>query len=182
MLDLPVFLTGFMGVGKSKIGTLLAQRLGRVFLDTDQMVEEQAGKTISEIFASQGEARFRQLERACVAAAAARQDAVIALGGGAIVQAENREQIRRSGVLVCIEADVDTILERVGRREDRPLLAGLNPAAKRAKIERLLSERTPFYECADIRVQSSQERAPEETTEVLIESLEKWCADRRRSA
>jgi len=181
MLDVPIFLTGFMGVGKSKIGELLAQRLHRVFLDTDQMIEARAGKAISAIFASQGEGRFRQLEHECVQEVAAREDAVISLGGGAIAQERNWEVVRGAGVLVCIEADVETILDRVSRREDRPLLAGLSRKEKRAEIQRLLAARAPFYARADIRVQSTDDRPAEETAEMLIESLEEWCANRRSS-
>ena len=174
--DLPVLLTGFMGVGKSKIGRLLAQRLGREFFDTDQWVEAAAGKTIAALFADRGETHFRQLEHQCLRAALARRKAVIALGGGAIVQARNRELIRRSGLLICLQADVDTILARVSRNAERPLLAGLGPAAQRARIERLLAERAPFYACSDLTVCSSDERTPEETTELLIEMLRNYQA------
>ncbi len=174
--DLPVLLTGFMGVGKSKIGRLLAQRLEREFFDTDQLVEAAAGKTIPAIFADHGEAHFRQLEHQCLRAALARRKAVIALGGGAIVEARNRELIRRSGLLICLQADVDTILARVSRNAERPLLAGLEPAAQRAKIQRLLAERRPFYACSDLTVCSSDDRTPEETTEVLIEMLKSYHA------
>ena len=80
----PVFLTGFMGVGKSKVGLILAQRLGRFFFDTDQMVELRAGKSISEIFADEGEAHFRRLEHQCVRETSDRSDVVVALGGGVI--------------------------------------------------------------------------------------------------
>lgn len=179
MLAIPIFLTGFMGTGKSKIGRLLAQRLNRIFLDTDQMVEERAGMAIAELFARQGEAYFRQLEHEAVREAAAKRDAVVALGGGAIVQERNWELVRRVGVLVCLEADVETILERVNRREDRPLLAGLNQAEKRRRIERLLAERAPFYARADIKVRSSDERTAEQTAEILLAALEEWSASRR---
>jgi len=178
----PIFLTGFMGVGKSKIGKLLACNLKREFLDTDQMVEERAGRSISEIFASEGETRFRQIEHECVVEAASRKEAVIALGGGAITQKQNWELIRSSGVLVCIEADVETILKRVDRREDRPLLAGLRHAEKRAKIEQMLVDRAPFYDRAAIRIQSSDELSPDETVGLLIQELEKWFAKCRNSA
>ena len=174
--DLPVLLTGFMGAGKTKIGRLLAQHLGREFVDTDQLIEEAAGQTIPAIFADHGEAHFRQLEHQCLRAALARRKAVIALGGGAIVEARNRELIRRSGLLIWVQADVDTILARVGRNAERPLLAGLEPAAQRARIERLLAERAPFYACSDLKVRSSDDHTPEETTELLIEMLRSYHA------
>ena len=83
MTEGPVFLAGFMGVGKTQVGRILARELGRCFLDTDRMVEQRAGKTIAEIFADEGEAHFRQLERDCVLETCQRPDAVVALGGGA---------------------------------------------------------------------------------------------------
>ena len=93
----PVFLTGFMGTGKTKIGRLLAQLLGRVFVDTDHLIEERAGQSIPQLFATHGEAQFRQLEHQCLAEAAARPGAVIALGGGAIAQERNWELLGRAG-------------------------------------------------------------------------------------
>ena len=177
----PIFLTGFMGVGKSKVGSFLAWRLGREFLDTDEMVEARAGKAISSIFAEEGEVHFRQLEHECVMDACGRGGAVISLGGGAIVQDRNLQAVRRAGVLVCLEADIDTILERVGRRDDRPLLSGLDEVGKRAKIERLLAERAPYYDRAHIKMLSSQGFTPEQTAEKLIDLLEHWSEERNRT-
>lgn len=179
MQGAPIFLTGFMGVGKSKIGGILAWRLGRDFLDTDQMIEERAGMDIAAIFADAGEAHFRQLEHECVRDACARRDAVISLGGGAIAQQRNLELVRREGILICLQADVDTIVERVSRRDDRPLLSGLSAEEKRAKIESMLAERAPFYDQAHIKMLSSEGLAPEETAEKLIELLE-YCSEERR--
>jgi shikimate kinase len=182
MLDLPIFMTGFMGVGKTKIGQRLAHNLERRFLDTDEMIEARAGKPISAIFADEGEDHFRQLEHECVAEAASMENAVISLGGGAIAQQRNLDLVHRSGVLVCIEADVETILHRVSRRDDRPLLSGLNRDEKREKIETMLAQRAQFYDQADVKVQSTDERSPEATALILLESLEHWSAERRNSA
>ncbi|MGY8822528.1 MAG: shikimate kinase [Candidatus Latescibacterota bacterium] len=181
MQGMPVFLTGFMGVGKSKIGGILACRLGRDFLDTDQMIEERAGMEISAIFASAGEAHFRQLEHACLEQACARKNAVISLGGGAIAQQGNLELVRCAGVLICLEADLDTIVERVSRRDDRPLLSGLKAEEKWVKIKTMLDERAPYYNQAHIKMLSSEGLAPEETAEKLIELLEYWSEERRRT-
>ena len=178
MRDIPIFLTGFMGTGKSEIGRLLARRLGRIFLDTDEMIERRAGKTIPQIFAEEGEEAFRRIERECVAQAASRKDAVVSLGGGAVTQPANLEVVRQRGILICIEADVDTILERVSRRENRPLLAGLSREEKRAKIERMLADRRVFYDRADLKIRSSDARSPAATAEALLEMLEQWCAER----
>ena len=170
----PVFLTGFMGVGKTRVGRILARQLGRCFLDTDRMVERRASKSIAAIFADEGEAHFRQLERACVLEACQRPDAVVALGGGAITRADNLKAVRCAGVLVCLKADVDTIFARVRHRAHRPLLAGLGPRAQRAKIAHLLRERTRFYEQAHIKLYTTQAQTPEDTAGQLRALLESY--------
>ena len=170
----PGFLAGFMGVGKTQVGRILARELGRCFLDTDRMIEQRAGKTIAEIFADEGEAHFRQLERDCVLETCQRPDSVVALGGGAITRADNVEAVRCSGVLVCLKADVDTIFARVRRRTNRPLLAGLDPQAQRAKIESLLRERAPYYDQAHIELYTTQVQTPEDTAGQLRDLLESY--------
>lgn len=153
----PIFLTGFMATGKSRIGRILAIHLDRPFYDTDEMVESRAGKSITRIFSEDGEASFRLLEAECVVDAGSRPEAVVALGGGAITQDQNRQTIRATrGVLVCVQADVETILERVSRRDDRPLLSGLSAQQKREKIESMLQEREPHYAMADITLLSTK--------------------------
>ena len=174
MIKGPIFLTGFMGVGKTRVGRILAWQLGRCFLDTDRMIEQRAGKSIAEIFADEGEAHFRQLERACVLETCQRPDAVVALGGGAVTRADNVEAVRCAGVLVCLKADVETIFARVRRRSNRPLLAGLEPQAQRAKIESLLRERAPYYDQADIELYTTQAQTPEETAGQLRDLLENY--------
>src|SRR5215470_5572891 len=99
-----IVLMGFMGTGKSEVGRRLAQRLGRAFVDTDQLVEERAGKRVAAIFADDGEPAFRGLERTAVADAAARAGAVIAVGGGAVLDPENVRVLRAAGVLVHLTA------------------------------------------------------------------------------
>ena len=177
MTEGPVFLTGFMGVGKTRVGRILARELGRCFLDTDRMIEQRAGKTIAEIFADEGEAHFRQLERDCVLETCQRPDSVVALGGGAITRADNVAAVRCAGVLVCLKADVDTIFARVRRRTNRPLLAGLDPQAQRAKIESLLRERAPYYDQAHIELYTTQVQTPEDTAGQLLGLLENYAKD-----
>lgn len=174
MTKRPVFLTGFMGVGKTRVGRILACELGRCFLDTDRMIEQRVGKTIAEIFADEGEAHFRQLERACVLETCQRPDAVVALGGGAITCADNVAAVRCAGILVCLKADVETIFARVRRRSNRPLLAGLDPQAQRAKIESLLRERAPYYDQAHIELYTTQAQTPEGTAGQLLDLLENY--------
>ena len=152
----PIFLVGMMGAGKSTVGPALAARLGRPFVDTDHEVERVAGTTISRIFEDEGEAGFRTRERAAIEAAS-REAAVVALGGGAIVQPGAADLLTERGTVVWLEADPRTILERIGDAESRPLLAGLDPAGQRAKLEGLLADRKPYYARAAIRVDATRE-------------------------
>lgn len=171
-LDIPIYLTGFMATGKTHVGRLLARHLQRDFIDTDDMISERAGKPIPEIFSEDGEEAFRQWERDCVEDAAYRGHVVVALGGGAITQPENLETIRRAGaLLVCLSADVETILERVCRRDDRPILAGLSREEKREKIEAILTERAPFYAHADVTLASTSDSRPETMVQELLELM-----------
>jgi shikimate kinase len=173
MLTVPIFLTGFMATGKSRIGRVLAAQLSRPFFDTDEMIEQRAGKKIPEIFDEDGEDSFRRWESECVETAAQRPDAVVALGGGAITRAQNRELIgAASALLVCVEADVETILERVSRRDDRPLLAGLTADQRRRKIVDMLAERAPYYSSADITVRTTESTTVEEVVAGLVTRLQ----------
>jgi len=169
----PILLTGFMATGKTKIGRLLSGLLGWSFMDTDAMVVERAGKSICEVFSADGEAAFRGLEHACVLEACGVADSVVALGGGAILEEGNRKAIGASGgILVCLQADVDTIVERVSRKDNRPLLAGLRREQKRAKIELMLAERAPYYDAADVTFRSSENRDASVAARRLLTQLE----------
>lgn len=174
--DKPIFLTGFMATGKSKVGPILADGLGRVFVDTDEMIVETAGKSIPEIFEQDGEPVFRQLEHEAVKRASEMKNVIISLGGGAITQARNWDVIRQTGVCLCFLASLETIFERVSRkRHERPLLAGLDDDGLRDKITTMLKERDPFYKKADAFVTSVEDRSPEETALLALAELKKVC-------
>jgi len=167
----PVFVAGFMGTGKTKVGRILAERLGRPFVDTDDLIVERAGKPISEIFEQDGEPAFRRLEEDCVAGASRLADAVVALGGGAVTQEANWDTIRRTGLCLCLRASPETISDRVGRNDERPLMAGLDPSERLEKIRRMLAEREPSYARADAFVTSTDCRSPEETADLALSEL-----------
>jgi shikimate kinase len=150
-LEKTVVLVGMMGAGKTSVGRRLAQALGVPFKDADAEIEAAAGCTINDIFARYGEATFRDGERKVLARLLAEAPHVLATGGGAFIDHETRERIRQDGISVWLRADVDLLLERVGRRETRPLLAQGDP---RATLSRLLGERAPVYAQADIIVDS----------------------------
>lgn len=158
-----------MGAGKSTVGPRLAARLGRPFLDSDQEVERAAGRTIAEIFAQEGEARFRALEREAIERAS-RVAAVVALGGGAIAQPGAAKRLRARGRIVHLDAPLECLLERIGEAADRPLLAGLTAGARRAKLEALLTARRVHYAAAHHRVDASDE--PDAVVERIVALLE----------
>ncbi len=147
-----IVLIGFMGTGKSSTGRLLAGRLGRQFVDIDRRIEQESGLAISEMFARHGEAYFRAKEKEMIARVARYRRAVIATGGGVVLDPANMEQLRAGGVIVCLTATVAAILERTGRRTTRPLLARPD---REEVIARLLAERAPFYAAADFTIDTS---------------------------
>jgi shikimate kinase len=132
-----------MATGKTEVGRRLAQRLGRAFVDTDALVEADAGSTVASIFAAEGEAGFRARERAAVERACAMPDAVIAIGGGALLDADNRRRLVGAGPVVCLTAAPEEILRRVGNASSRPLLRGARD--RLARIRELAAERAPIY-------------------------------------
>jgi shikimate kinase len=151
--DRPIFLIGFMGAGKSTVGRLLADRLGRAFVDLDERIASEAQATIPELFAEEGEAGFRRREAALLAEVIAEGAQVVAPGGGAPCHGDNLERMLASGVVAYLSSSVDEILARVGAAADRPLLAG--PGDRRATVERLLQARQAHYQRAHFTVETS---------------------------
>ena len=147
-----VILTGFMGTGKTTVGRRLAQRLGKQFVDTDEQIEQLEGRSIAAIFATDGEAYFRALERRVVAAAM-QMDAVVATGGGAIADSANLERMRAAGPIICLTADLEVILQRTAADTSRPLLGD---TARRERISELLGQRAAAYARADVSIDTSQ--------------------------
>jgi shikimate kinase len=144
-----LILAGFMGTGKSALGRQLAKRWRRRFVDTDDLVEKLAGASIPDIFAQQGEEHFRALERKVVEELLPESDAIIACGGGLVVQPGMIELVRAKGVVVTLFASVDTILRRTAGNSRRPLLKGEDPEAK---IRDLMKKREQAYLKAGIAV------------------------------
>ena len=139
-----IILTGFMGTGKTTVGQALAAALQRPFVDLDDVIEANAGCPIAEIFARQGEAVFRQQERAACQEVAQRDSLVIATGGGTIIQPGNEEILSQTGHLICLTASPAQILERVGRETHRPLLES-KTESRAERIAALLAARAPVY-------------------------------------
>lgn len=144
-------LIGLMGAGKSAIGRRLAKRLGLDFVDADKEIEAAAGMSINEIFTEHGEDYFRDGERRVIARLLGGGPIVLATGGGAYMNEETRAEISENGVSIWLNADLDILLERVSRRDTRPLLKTGDP---REIMASLMAERYPVYAGADVTVQS----------------------------
>lgn len=145
-------LTGFMGTGKSTVGRRLAEALHKPFIDTDAAIEARTGLSVAEIFARHGEPYFRSLEREVVAESVA-ADAIVATGGGAIVDDLNYRAMHTAGPIVCLQASPEIILHRTSRDRSRPLL---EQGERESQIRRLLSERAAAYGRADLVIDTSR--------------------------
>lgn len=169
-IDRPLVLVGMMGVGKSTIGRKLAQLLGLPFADADEEIEQAAQMSVSEIFERFGEEYFRDGERRVIARLLDSGPSVLATGGGAFVQALTRELILERGIAVWLDSDVATLVERVGRKDTRPLLRGGDPKEIVAKLK---AERESAYAQAPIKVMSHP--GPHgDTVNRILQELAAW--------
>ena len=158
-----VFLTGFMGSGKSTIGPILANTIGYEFADLDALVEAAAGMTVAQIFREKGEEAFRALERRALAEAAARTRLVVALGGGVVTDPASLALVTSTGIMVYLRATPEDIAGRLRRKRDRPLIldeggAPLGEEALRERIRSLLAQREPLYGRAEVIVDTDSSR------------------------
>ncbi|HEX5735051.1 MAG TPA: shikimate kinase [Blastocatellia bacterium] len=165
--DAPIFLIGFMGAGKTTVGRVLAEKLGFHFVDLDEIVEANAGRSVRAIFAELGEGEFRRLEREALEHARAMKHTVIALGGGAYISNENRAIIDQTGEAVWLDCPLEICLSRIERDSSRPLLAG------ETEMKALLDRRRPFYALADHVVSTGDCTAAEAAQRVLDSLNEK---------
>src|SRR5882757_604009 len=162
-----VVLVGMMGVGKSTIGRRLSSRLRLPFVDADMEIEAAAGMSIPDIFEAHGEPHFRDGEARVIARLIDNGPGVLATGGGAFMREETRNRIRDKAVSIWLKADAEIIMRRVKRRADRPLLQTPDPAAT---VDRLLGEREPVYQSADITIWS-RDVPHEKIVDECIEAL-----------
>jgi shikimate kinase len=165
-----VVLVGMMGAGKSTIGRRLSARLRLPFLDADTEIEAAAGMSIPDIFEAHGEPHFRDGEARVIARLLDSGPAVLAPGGGAFMREETRNRIRSKAVSIWLKADIDIIMRRVKRRADRPLLQTADPAAT---VGRLIEEREPVYQHADITIWS-RDVPHEKIVDECIDALQAW--------
>ncbi|GAB4537081.1 MAG: bifunctional shikimate kinase/3-dehydroquinate synthase [Anaerolineae bacterium] len=151
-------ITGFMGTGKSSVGRLVAERMGREFVDSDALIERRAGRTIPEIFEQEGEAGFRALEAQVCQELSAGQGWVVATGGWTLGSPANRAAVEEGGLVVCLHADVPTLIQRLSGPDGRPMLqeAGGTVQAWRTRLETLLVQRQPTYRSFPLHVDTSR--------------------------
>jgi len=160
-----IFLVGFMGSGKSRVGRELAVRLGWRFIDMDAEIERAEKMPIRDIFARLGEPHFRHLERECLKRLSGESHAVIALGGGAYVDPDNRSVADSGGITVWLKVSFDNVVHRVTMDGTRPLFANLE------KAKRLYEDRGPVYSLARVHV-STDHREPAAIVDEILERIE----------
>lgn len=167
-----IVLVGMMGAGKTAVGRRLAARLGLPFLDADEEIEAAAGCSIADIFASHGEAAFRDGERRVIKRLLKQPISVVATGGGAFMDERTRALIREHAVSVWLKADLETLWHRVRRRSHRPLLNTEDP---KGTLEELMKMRYPVYAGADVTVESN-ENPLDDTVERVVREIERFLA------
>lgn len=152
-----IVLTGFMASGKTTIGTELAKMMGYAFADTDNMIEKEVGRTINEIFASDGEEYFRNAETKIAHKVSEMSSTVVSTGGGMVLRAENVEQMRKNGIVFYLDTDFDVIAKRLeNAAATRPLANGQDMAALRARFD----SRQEFYGNCDYRIHITENDSP----------------------
>ena len=166
-----IFLTGFMGSGKSTIGPILANTLGFEYLDVDRYIEQKTHKRVVEIFNSEGEQAFRVLERCALIELTEFHHYVISLGGGTIANEENCQLVLQKGILVYLKLSPEEIIQRVQYRSDRPMLKDehgnkLSPPELRNRVLELIARREQFYARADIVITADHMRVGETVDEI----------------
>jgi shikimate dehydrogenase len=164
----PLYFVGFMGVGKSTVAQHLAKVLKRELIDTDQKIVETAKMPITEIFNVQGEKAFRHLEKEEVLRASKTRDSVVSLGGGAMIQEENAREILSSGTVIYLEANEESLLERISQEaSERPLLKNLSLEEKKLKVKTMLETRRPLYERAHVKIATEKLNSLQVSFQVL---------------
>jgi shikimate kinase len=165
-----VFLIGPMGAGKSTIGRHLAELLGRDFVDSDQELEKRTGASIPLIFEIEGEGGFRNRESSMLDELSARHGVVLATGGGAVLDPANRERLRDRGIVVYLQADIDTLVQRTRRDRNRPLLQN---GDRRHTLTEMMKVRDPIYrETAHIIIHTNQ-RPPKAVARDILNALQR---------
>jgi len=167
-----IVLIGMRGSGKTTVGKLLALKLGREFIEMDELITQKVGLTIPQIVEKNGWEKFRDIEEEITGEVAKRDNIINAAGGGIVTREKNIAQLKESGVLVWLTASVDTLVRRIGEDSQRPLLVG---RSRREDMEMTLTERKPRYQKAADLVVDTEDKTPEEVADLIINLLTKIC-------
>ncbi|MBN2202264.1 shikimate kinase [bacterium] len=167
-----VYLMGFMGSGKTRVGRILADFLRRPFIDTDAHIEEETGLSINALFEKKGEAGFREIERNVIRCLADTRRCVISLGGGSVIHPENWEAIVRSGTTIALSYPPEILAGRLERKKDRPLLNQAGDHQRMEIIRTLMTEREPYYRRADLVLHLNREIDPEAVADMIRRYVE----------
>jgi shikimate kinase len=162
-----IVLTGFMGTGKTAVGRELSQLKGMRLIDVDTEIEQSEKMSINDIFKQFGEQKFREIETEMMDNVSREESVIISTGGGAVLNRHNMDALKRTGIVICLTASPGTILKRTSITGERPLLQVENPLEK---ITELLQFRMPFYEQADIMI-DTEEKTPLQIAEEIIEKV-----------
>jgi shikimate kinase len=162
-----IILAGFMGTGKTAVGRKLSRLLNMKLIDVDTEIENAQKMTINEIFRNFGEQKFRDIETGMIKKLSGNKNVIISTGGGAVLRQENIDTLRENGIIVCLMATPETILKRTSHNSNRPLLQVEDPFGK---IKELLNFRRPFYEKADIMI-DTEGKTPIQIAEEIIEKI-----------
>ncbi len=168
-----IVLCGFMGCGKSTVGKLLAERLGYTFCDSDAVIEQREGTTISNIFAQKGEGYFRELEKKVIRELSEQFGLVIATGGGAVLNTENADNLRKTGLVIFLDVTPETVLKRLEGDTTRPLLMRDD---KESAVRELMAKRKPLYASAghySVSADNSAEDIADEIIELYVKCFPK---------
>lgn len=164
-----IYLTGFMGTGKSTIGRELAKSLGKKFIDMDEYIQKQQGKSVKEIFEEHGESFFREKEMEAAKELASEQGRIIATGGGTILNNDIRKLFTDTGLIICLFTDQDQLVQRLQRSSKRPMIKGSEEEV-RERVDKLMQERQDVYSSFSIRVNTTN-LTPQEVSKKIIKTL-----------
>jgi shikimate kinase len=162
-----IVLTGFMGTGKTEVGKELSRLLNMKLIDVDTEIEKSENMTINEIFKQFGESRFREIETEMIRKISQKKNIIISAGGGVVLRQVNMDLFRNNGIIVCLTASPETILSRTSNSDERPLLQVEDPFKR---IKELLDFRKPFYEKADIMI-DTENKTPLQIAHEIIERV-----------